>query len=108
VKYDTRTITLFDDGTVSLSTTASRVRCDLALPDDDDGYQQQYLDSDEWSPTESTLTARDGEYFLHIGLRRHKSDAERNTAEDGTVLGSISVSKTSPSPAPPPLSAGES
>ncbi len=87
MKYDTRTITLFDDGTVSLSTTASRVRCDLALPDDDDGYQRQYLDSDEWSPTESTLTARDGDYFLHIGFRRHKNDAERNTAEDGTVLG---------------------
>nr|WP_276278522.1 transposase [Halomicroarcula sp. SYNS111] len=24
---------------------------------------------------------------LHIGFRRHKTDAERNTAEDGTVLG---------------------
>jgi IS605 OrfB family transposase len=80
-------MTLFDDDTVSLSTTDSRVRCELALPDADDGYQRQYLDSDEWSVTESTLTARDGDYFLHIGFRRHKNDAERNTAEDGTVLG---------------------
>jgi IS605 OrfB family transposase len=87
VKYDTRTMTLFDDDTVSLSTTESRVRCELALPDADDGYQRQYLDSDEWSVTESTLTARDGDYFLHIGFRRHKTDTERNTAEDGTVLG---------------------
>ncbi|MDQ2056222.1 transposase [Halobellus sp. H-GB7] len=87
VKYDTRTMTLFDDDTVSLSTTESRVRCDLALPDADDGYQHKYLDSDEWSVTESTLTARDGEYFLHIGFRRSKTDTERNTAEDGTVLG---------------------
>jgi len=87
VKYDTRTMTLFDDDTVSLSTTESRVRCELALPDADDGYQRQYLDSDEWSVTESTLTARDGDYFLHIGFRRHKNDTERNTAEDGTVLG---------------------
>ncbi|MDL0129938.1 transposase [Halobacterium salinarum] len=87
VKYDTRTMTLFDDETVSLSTTESRVRCDLALPDADDGYQRQYLDSEEWSVTESTLTARDGNYFLHIGFRRHKTDTERNTAEDGTVLG---------------------
>ena len=87
VKYDTRTMTLFDDETVSLSTTESRVRCPLALPDADDGYQRQYLDSDAWSVTESTLTARDGEYFLHIGFRRHKNDTERNTAEDGTVLG---------------------
>ncbi|OKY78574.1 MAG: IS605 OrfB-like transposable element containing RNAse H-like and Zn finger domain [Candidatus Methanohalarchaeum thermophilum] len=87
VKYDTRTMTLFDDDTVSLSTTESRVRCELALPDADDGYQRQYIDSDEWSVTESTLTARDGDYFLHIGFRRHKNDTERNTAEDGTVLG---------------------
>jgi len=87
VKYDTRTMTLFDDDTVSLSTTESRVRCSLALPDADDGYQWQYLDSEEWSVTESTLTARDGDYFLHIGFRRHKNDTERNTAEDGTVLG---------------------
>jgi len=87
VKYDTRTMTLFDDDTVSLSTTENRVRCSLALPDADDGYQRQYLDSDEWSVTESTLTARDGEFFLHIGFRRYKNDTERNTAEDGTVLG---------------------
>jgi len=87
VKYDTRTMTLFDDDTVSLSTTESRVRCDLALPDADNGYQQQYLDSEEWSVTESTLTARDGNYFLHIGFRRPKNDTEQETAEDGTVLG---------------------
>ncbi|NHN46460.1 IS200/IS605 family element transposase accessory protein TnpB [Halostella sp. JP-L12] len=87
VKYDTRTMTLFDDDTVSLSTTENRVRCDLALPEADDGYQRQYLDSDSWSVTESTLTTRDGDYFLHIGFRRHKNDTERNTAEDGTVLG---------------------
>ena len=87
VKYDTRTTTLFDDETVSLSTTESRVRCPLVLPDADDGYQRQYLDSDEWSVTESTLTARDGDYFLHIGFRRPKTDTEKNTAEDGTVLG---------------------
>ncbi len=87
VKYDARTMTLFDDDSVSLSTTESRVRCELALPESDDGYQREYLDSDEWSVTESTLTARDGDYFLHIGFRRHKTDAERNTAEDGTVLG---------------------
>ena len=87
VKYDTRTMTLFDDDTVSLATTQNRVRCPLALPEDDEGYQRQYLDSDDWSVTESTLTARDGDYFLHIGFRRHKTDTERNTAEDGTVLG---------------------
>jgi putative transposase len=108
VNYDTRTMTLFDDDTVSLSTTENRVRCPLDLPDADDGYQRQYLDSDEWGVTESTLTARDGEFFLHIGFRRYKNDTERNTAEDGTVLGLTSVSKTSPSPVPPTSSAGAS
>ena len=49
--------------------------------------QRQYLDSDEWSVTESTLTARNGNYFLHIGFRRPKNDTEQDTAEDGTVLG---------------------
>ncbi len=87
VTYDARTMTLFDNDTVSLSTTKSRVRCPLALPDDDDGYQRQYLNSDTWSVTESTLTVRNGDYFLHIGFRRPKTDTERNTAEDGTVLG---------------------
>lgn len=87
ITYDARTMTVFDDDTVSLSTTDSRVRCRLALPDDEDGYQRQYLDSEEWSITESTLTVRDGEFFLHVGFRRHKTDIERNTAEDGTVLG---------------------
>ncbi len=87
VRYDTRTMTLFDDETVSLSTTQSRVRCELALPDAADGYQWEYLTSDEWSLTESTLNTRDGDYFLHIGFRRPKTDTERNTAEDGTVLG---------------------
>ena len=95
VTYDTRTMTLFDDDTVSLSTTESRVRCSLSLPNDDDGYQRQYLNSDEWQVTESTLTARDGEYFLHIGFRRYRTDAERDTAEDGTILGLTLASKTS-------------
>nr|WP_282594521.1 transposase [Halomarina salina] len=86
-RYDSRTMTFFDDETVSLSTTESRVQCQLALPEDDDGYQRQYLDSDCWRVTESTLTIRDGEFFLHIGFRRHKTDTERDTTEDGTVLG---------------------
>jgi putative transposase len=87
VRYDSRTMTLFEDDTVSLATTEDRVRCQLALPEGEDGYQQQFLDSDEWSVTESTLTTRDGGFFLHLGFKRHKTDTERETAEDGTVLG---------------------
>jgi putative transposase len=87
VKYDANTMTLFDDNTVSLATTDSRVRCELVLPDDEDGYQYQYLDSDEWEVTESTLTARDGDYLLHLGFRKPKPDADESPAEDRTVLG---------------------
>jgi IS605 OrfB family transposase len=87
VTYDTRSMTLFDDETVSLATTDDRVRCPLVLPDDEDGYQRQYLDADDWQVTESTLTARDGEFFLHLGFRRSPTETERDTAEDGTVLG---------------------
>jgi transposase len=74
-----------DDDTVSLTTTESRVRCDLALPDADDGYQRQSLDLDTWSVTESTRPRR--RRLFYIGFRRHKNDTERNTAKDGTVLG---------------------
>jgi putative transposase len=70
---------------VSLTTTESRVRCDLALPDADDGYQRQSLDLDTWSVTESTRPRR--RRLFYIGFRRHKNDTERNTAKDGTVLG---------------------
>ncbi len=91
ITYDTRTMTLFDDHTVSLTTVESRIRCPLALPQDEDGYQWQFLNDAQWELTESTLTARDGTYFLHMGFRRHKTDAERTaeqrTAENGTVLG---------------------
>jgi IS605 OrfB family transposase len=85
VTYDARTMTLFDDDTVSLATVGTRIRCSLVLPDAEDGYQWQFLDSDDWELTESTLTARDGAYFLHLGFRRPKP--ERSTAEDRTVLG---------------------
>jgi IS605 OrfB family transposase len=87
VTYDARTMTLFDDGTVSLATVGDRIRCPLALPEDEDGYQWQFLEGDQWELTESTLKPRDGEYFLHLGFRRQRRDSRRTTAEDGTVLG---------------------
>ena len=96
VTYDSRTMTLFDDGTVSLSTVENRVRIPLALPEDEDGYQHQFIENDDWELTESTLTRRDGSYYIHLGFRRFATEAERKakkdhaedtTAEDGTVLG---------------------
>jgi IS605 OrfB family transposase len=90
VKYDTRTMTLFDDGSVSLTTVEDRIRCDLALPSDEDGYQNQYLQDSEWELTESTLSKRDGDYYLHLGFRKPLPASKVKTqdgAEDRTVLG---------------------
>jgi putative transposase len=96
VTYDSRTMTLFDDGTISLSTVENRVRIALSLPEDEDGYQHRFIDSDDWELTESTLSRRDGSYYIHLGFRRFATEAEREaqkehnedtTTEDGTVLG---------------------
>ncbi|MFB6235316.1 MAG: RNA-guided endonuclease InsQ/TnpB family protein [Halopenitus sp.] len=90
VKYDTRTMTLFDDGTVSLSTVEDRIRCDLALPDEEDGYQHQYLNDEDRELTESTLSRRAGDYYLHLGFRKPKPEKQveiQDDDEDRTVLG---------------------
>jgi IS605 OrfB family transposase len=89
VTYDSRTMTIFPEKEqVSLTTYGdhARVCADLVLPDYEDGYQHQYLDSDEWEPTESTLHYRDEEWYLHLGFRKPKQDAKEAT-ENGTVLG---------------------
>jgi IS605 OrfB family transposase len=87
IRYDSRTMTLFDDDTVSLTTIENRIRCNLVLPDDPDGYQFTYLKNESWEVTESTLTVRDGSFFLHLGFRRPSVSEKASTAENGTVLG---------------------
>lgn len=84
VTFDTRTMTVFDDRTVSLTTTDERVRCDLSLSAD--GYQSQYLDDDQWEPAKSALHYRDGEFVLHLGFRTPRPEVEPPT-EGATVLG---------------------
>lgn len=89
VTYDSRTMTIFPEKEqVSLTIYGdhARVQADLVPPDDEDGYQHQYLDRDEWEPTESTLHYRDEEWYLHLGFRKPKPDDEEAT-ENGTVLG---------------------
>jgi IS605 OrfB family transposase len=83
--YDARCLSLFDDGTVSLATVEGRVRCDLCLPSDGEGYQHQFLEDEAWSLTESTLSLRDEELRLHLGFRRPLSTEE--TAGNGAILG---------------------
>ncbi|WP_420028494.1 RNA-guided endonuclease InsQ/TnpB family protein [Halorussus lipolyticus] len=85
VAFDTRTMTVFDDRSVSLTTTGERVRCDLELPADG-GYQSRYLDDDDWEPAKSTLHYRDGEFTFHLGFRTPSPDIDLPT-EGATVLG---------------------
>nr|WP_276280287.1 transposase [Halorussus sp. DT72] len=85
VAFDTRTMTVFDDRTVSLTTTGERVRCDLELAADG-GYQDQYLDDGKWEPAKSTLHYRDGEFTFHLGFRTPKPAIDPPT-EGATVLG---------------------
>lgn len=90
VKYDSRSMTVFGDGTVSLATTDQRINCGLALPSDEDGYQAQYLEDDSWEVTESTLSERDGDYYLHLGFRKPAPEPKADSRaddEDRTVLG---------------------
>ncbi|MFP8952032.1 RNA-guided endonuclease InsQ/TnpB family protein [Natrialbaceae archaeon A-arb3/5] len=90
ITYDSRSMTVFDDDTVSLATVDKRIRCELILPADDEGYQHQYLENESWEVTESTLSKRDGDYYLHIGFRKPapkpKTETETDAA-DRTVLG---------------------
>lgn len=85
VVYDARTMGRCDDFTISLATIGSRVRVELALPQED-GYQQRYLEDDNWEITESTLHYRDGHFYLHLGFRRPGKTGSK-TIQDGTVLG---------------------
>ncbi|QRV13916.1 transposase [Haloterrigena salifodinae] len=90
VTFDTRSMTVSHDREqVSLTTLGdhSRVRADLALPDAADGYQYEFLNSDEWEYTESTLHYRDENWYLHLGFRKPKADEFESTTENGTVLG---------------------
>ncbi len=87
--FDRRTLTVFpDQEKITLTTLGdhSRVHADLALPENPDGYQYDYLHSDEWEYTESTLHYRNGEWYIHLGYRTPK-DADESTIKNGTVLG---------------------
>lgn len=102
--YDSRTMTVFDDDSVSLATfgDGDRIRCELALPDDETGYQRQYLDDREWELTESTLSKRDGEWYLHLGFRKPKPEPRSEPSTDdgdrtvlGVDLGIVNIATTS-------------
>lgn len=89
--FDRRTLTVFpDQEKITLTTLGdhSRVHADLRLPESDDGYQHEYLQSDNWEYSESTLHYRDGEWYIHLGYRTPKqADTDESTTQHGAVLG---------------------
>ncbi|MDQ2051198.1 transposase [Natronolimnohabitans sp. A-GB9] len=90
ITYDKRSMTVFHDREqVSLTTLGdyARVRADLVLPNDSDGYQYQFLDDEEWEYTESTLHYRGGDWYLHLGFRKPNADNDESATTNGTVLG---------------------
>jgi len=82
IRYDMRTVT-YKDGSCTVSTVNGRVEVGYVLPDGDDNPQTEYL-QDDWEKTGATLHYRDGEYYLHIGVRKKIESEETG---DGTVLG---------------------
>ncbi|WP_440765012.1 RNA-guided endonuclease InsQ/TnpB family protein [Natronorubrum sp. DTA7] len=90
ITYDTRSMTVFSEReTVSLTTLGDhpRVQANLCLPDADEGYQYEFLNSEEWVYTESTLHYRGGDWYLHLGFRKAKPVDTGSTTTNGTVLG---------------------
>lgn len=86
ITYDTRTMTLFDSDTVSLTTTEERVHCELVFPSDEDDFPYEYVRDDTWEVAKSTLHYRDGEFYLHLGFRKPMPETEP-PGNDGSVLG---------------------
>ena len=98
IRYDARSMTVFDDDSVSLATIKSRVRVDLRLPDAEaeDAFQREFIDDETWELSESTLTFTDGEAQLHIGFKKPNPNAESlSTVGNGTVLG-VDLNVTGP------------
>ncbi|MDY6775860.1 MAG: transposase [Halobacteria archaeon] len=84
VVHNQRTMT-FKDGGVSLATVDDRIHADFILPheDDNDNPQTEYL-SEDWEKREATLHHRDGDYYLHVTVRKEVEDKESEDAENGT------------------------
>ena len=82
VRYDARTIT-YRNGSCTLATVNGRVEAEYILPDGGDNPQTEYL-QDDWEKTGATLHYRNGEYYLHIGV---KKEIESEETENGAVLG---------------------
>lgn len=103
VVYNKNAVTYRDDH-CTLAAVNGRVKAEYVLPPEGENPQTTYLRNDEWELRESTLHYRDGDYYLHVGVRKthpassaaHQNakrsedvvkDDEPQEAEGGTVLG---------------------
>jgi len=73
--FHNKCFTIKDDY-ATLATVDGRVRAEFVLPDDPDTPHQAYLLDDEYEPGRSTLV-RDGEYYLHVNLKKSVRPPER-------------------------------
>lgn len=71
----------------TLASGDGRIEAEYDLPPGRDNPYTEYVRSDEWELRESTLHRRDGDYYLHIGVRKEPDDDYGSQAGNGTVLG---------------------
>jgi IS605 OrfB family transposase len=87
VNYDQRCYTIqLQNKTVSLATTNGRIQAQLHLSNKPEGTPHgDYLLSEDYEPGGATLHHRDGDWWLHVVMKRETTDAE--TPQHPTVLG---------------------
>ena len=83
VVYNKKALSYFD-GYCTMASVNGRIEAKYDLPPGQDNPYTEYVRSDEWEMRESTLHRRDGDYYLHIGVRK---EAPEPQTQDGTVLG---------------------
>jgi len=95
--FDKNTMTLFEEErevSLTMHGNASRVRASLPVEATADGHQWQYVTDDKWQIAESTVHERDGEFYLHLGVKRPAPEKQA-TVGSGTVLG-VDLNVTGP------------
>lgn len=87
--YNGRTITYNDDH-CTLATVNDRVTAEYILPHDDEGTPFEDYWTDKWEKTEATLHKRNGDYYLHVAVKKENESTSDDTdeqTENGVVLG---------------------
>jgi len=100
IAYDKRTLTVWmDENRCSIATVDGRIHADFQLPDNNE-YYNKYLDSDEWTVTQSTIEKHEYEdgnpYYLHLGLEKEMPSTDVvNPTVMGVDLGIDNIAVTS-------------